>query len=77
MERRGGLERVADLLGRVVDVRAQEITVALGSFITFALVRLLPGDPAQLDSTLLYFVSPASEFVTGSVAKVDDGQSSR
>ena len=38
MERRGGLERVVDILGRVVDVRAQEITVAVGSFITFALV---------------------------------------
>ena len=38
MERRGGLERAVDILGRVVDVRAQEITIALGSFITFALV---------------------------------------
>ena len=38
MERRGGLERVVDILGRVVDVRAQEITVAVGSFIIFALV---------------------------------------
>jgi NAD(P)-dependent dehydrogenase (short-subunit alcohol dehydrogenase family) len=35
------------------------------------------GDPAQLDSTLLYLVSPSSEFVTGMVAKVDDGQGSR
>jgi NAD(P)-dependent dehydrogenase (short-subunit alcohol dehydrogenase family) len=35
------------------------------------------GDPAQLDSTLLYLVSPSSEFVTGTVAKVDDGQGSR
>ncbi len=35
------------------------------------------GDPAQLDSTLLYLVSPASEFVTGTVIKVDDGQGSR
>jgi NAD(P)-dependent dehydrogenase (short-subunit alcohol dehydrogenase family) len=35
------------------------------------------GDPAQLDSTLLYLVAPSSEFVTGSVLKVDDGQSSR
>lgn len=35
------------------------------------------GDPAQLDSTLLYLVSPASEFVTGTVVKVDDGQGSR
>jgi NAD(P)-dependent dehydrogenase (short-subunit alcohol dehydrogenase family) len=35
------------------------------------------GDPAQLDSTLLYLVSPASEFVTGTVIKVDDGQTPR
>jgi len=35
------------------------------------------GDPAQLDSTLLYLVSPASECVTGTVIKVDDGQGSR
>lgn len=34
-------------------------------------------DPAQLDSTLLYLVSPASETVTGTVIKVDDGQGSR
>ncbi len=32
------------------------------------------GDPAQLDSTLLYLVSPASDFVTGAVIKVNDGQ---
>ena len=38
MERRGGLVRVVDLLGRVVDIRTQEISVGLGSFITFALV---------------------------------------
>lgn len=35
------------------------------------------GDPAQLDSTLLYLASPASEMVTGTVIKVDDGQLSR
>lgn len=35
------------------------------------------GDPAQLDSTLLYLVSPASEAVTGTVIKVDDGQGGR
>ncbi|MDA3038290.1 MAG: SDR family oxidoreductase [Actinomycetota bacterium] len=35
------------------------------------------GDPAQLDSTLLFLCSPASEFVTGTVVKVDDGQGSR
>lgn len=32
------------------------------------------GYPAQLDSTLLYLCSPASECVTGTVIKVDDGQ---
>ena len=35
------------------------------------------GDPSQLDSTLLYLVSPSSEFVTGTVLKVDDGQTAR
>ena len=35
------------------------------------------GEPDQLDSTLLYLVSPASEFVTGALIKVDDGQSPR
>ena len=33
--------------------------------------------PAQMDSTLLYLVSPASECVTGTVIKIDDGQGSR
>jgi NAD(P)-dependent dehydrogenase (short-subunit alcohol dehydrogenase family) len=35
------------------------------------------GDPAQLDSTLLYLCAPASECVTGTVIKVDDGQGPR
>lgn len=35
------------------------------------------GDPAQLDSTLLYLASPASEAVTGTIIKVDDGQLGR
>jgi NAD(P)-dependent dehydrogenase (short-subunit alcohol dehydrogenase family) len=35
------------------------------------------GDPAQLDSTLLYLVSPASEVVTGTTLRVDDGQGTR
>jgi len=34
-------------------------------------------DPALMDSTLLYLVSPASEAVTGTVIKIDDGQGSR
>jgi NAD(P)-dependent dehydrogenase (short-subunit alcohol dehydrogenase family) len=45
--------------------------------ITRGFPRKRLGDPAQLDSTLLYLVSPSSEFVTGSVMKVDDGQSPR
>ena len=32
------------------------------------------GQAPQLDSTLLYLVSPASECVTGTIVKVDDGQ---
>lgn len=35
------------------------------------------GDPAQLDSTLLFLVSPSSEFVTGTYIIVDDGQHPR
>ena len=35
------------------------------------------GDPAQLDSTLLYLLSPASEFVTGICIRVDDAQMPR
>ena len=35
------------------------------------------GDPAQLDSTLLYLVGPASEAVTGTSIRVEDGQGSR
>jgi NAD(P)-dependent dehydrogenase (short-subunit alcohol dehydrogenase family) len=34
-------------------------------------------DPAQMDSTLLYLVSPASETVTGTVIKIDDAQGDR
>lgn len=35
------------------------------------------GNPAQLDSTLLYLCSPASDAVTGTVIRVDDGQAAR
>lgn len=40
-------------------------------------VRKRACDPAQLDSTLLYLVSPASECVTGAIIRVDDGQSAQ
>jgi NAD(P)-dependent dehydrogenase (short-subunit alcohol dehydrogenase family) len=45
--------------------------------ITRGMPRKRIGDPAQLDSTLLYLCGPASDAVTGTVIKVDDGQSSR
>ena len=34
-------------------------------------------DPPEMDSTLLYFLSPASAAVTGTCIKIDDGQSHR
>ena len=34
-------------------------------------------EPAQMDSTLLFLVSPSSECVTGTVIKIDDGQGPR
>ena len=49
----------------------------VGGDISRGFPRKRLGDPAQLDSTLLYLVSPSSEFVTGTCIKVDDGQSSR
>jgi len=42
--------------------------------ITGAFPRRRLGQPDQLDSTLLFLVSPASAAVTGTVVKVDDGQ---
>lgn len=45
--------------------------------ITRSFPRKRLGQPTQMDSTLLYLVAPQSEFVTGTVVKVDDGQSSR
>ena len=35
------------------------------------------GYPPQLDTTLLFLCSPASECVTGTIVKVDDGQSNK
>ncbi len=46
-----------------------------------AVTRTFPrgriGQPAHLDGALLFLVSPSSSFVTGTVVKVDDGQSNR
>jgi len=48
----------------------------IGDF-TPTLPRQRIGEPAQLDSTLLYLVAPSSECVTGTVVRVDDGQGGR
>ena len=48
----------------------------IGDF-THTLPRKRMGDPAQLDSTLLFLCAPSSEFVTGTVVKVDDGQGAK
>ncbi len=45
--------------------------------ITKGMPRKRIGDPAQMDSTLLYLVAPSSEFVTGTVIKIDDAQGAR
>ena len=45
--------------------------------ITMHFARKRLGDPSQLDSTLLFLVSPTSEFITGTVIKADDGQTPR
>ncbi len=45
--------------------------------ITQSFPRKRIGNPAQLDSTLLYLVGPASDAVTGTSIRVDDGQGSR
>lgn len=45
--------------------------------ITTGFPRRRLGDPSQLDSALLFLVSPDSTAVTGTVVKVDDGQMAR
>lgn len=45
--------------------------------ITVDFPRRRLGMPHQLDSTLLYLVSPSSECVTGTIIKVDDAQQPR
>ena len=45
--------------------------------ITKGFPRQRLGDPAQLDSILLFLVSPSSEFVTGTTVRVDDAQGGR
>jgi NAD(P)-dependent dehydrogenase (short-subunit alcohol dehydrogenase family) len=49
----------------------------VGGDITKSFPRKRLGDADHLDSSLLYLVSPASEFVTGTVLKVDDAQYGR
>ncbi|KAJ3339031.1 hypothetical protein HDU93_008782 [Gonapodya sp. JEL0774] len=62
-------EMMEGMINRVA--QGKEEVMAAG----FARKRI--GHPEQLDSTLLYLVSPSSEFVTGAIIKVNDGQGSR
>lgn len=45
--------------------------------ISLSFPRKRIAQPEQMDSTLLYLVSPSSECVTGTTIKIDDGQGSR
>lgn len=47
---------------------------AVGDKITASMPRRRIGEPHQLDSTLLFLVSPSSDFVTGTCIQVDDAQ---
>ena len=62
-------------------VVASEMTAGMLSRMSAAMVETFPrrriGDPAHLDGALLFLVSPSSEFVSGTVIKVDDGQGAR
>lgn len=58
-----------------------EMTAGMLDRMSAQMVKAFPrgrvGDPAHLDGALLFLVSPASDFVTGTVIKVDDGQGAR
>jgi NAD(P)-dependent dehydrogenase (short-subunit alcohol dehydrogenase family) len=62
-------------------VIASEMTTGMLERMSHEMVDAFPrrriGDPAQLDGALLFLVSPSSDFVTGTVIKVDDGQGAR
>ena len=45
--------------------------------ITAGFPRMRLGKPSQLDGTLLYLVSPSSDFVTGATIRVHDAQGAR
>ena len=49
----------------------------IGDAFIDAFPRKRLGHPAQLDSSLLYLVSSASDAVTGTILKIDDGQMAR
>ena len=78
-------------LGGVVPLRINVNAIAPGAFrsemmdgmisrvgdFTQMTPRKRLGEPAQLDSTLLYLCAPASECVTGTIVRVDDGQDAK
>lgn len=62
-------EMMAGMIDRVAGGKPENMAAAFP--------RKRMGYPPQLDSTLMYLVSPSSDFVTGAVIRVDDGQSAR
>jgi NAD(P)-dependent dehydrogenase (short-subunit alcohol dehydrogenase family) len=56
---------------------SEEHLAAVGDAAVKHYPRQRVGEPPQLDSTLLYLVSPSSEFVTGICIRVDDAQMPR
>lgn len=53
---------------------SEDSIAKMGEALTAGLPRQRVGEPYQLDTTLLYLVSPRSDFVTGTCIKVDDLQ---
>jgi NAD(P)-dependent dehydrogenase (short-subunit alcohol dehydrogenase family) len=62
-------------------VFASEMTDGMFARMSDQMVSAFPrkriGRPEQLDGALMFLVSPSSDFVTGTIIKVDDGQGSR
>lgn len=49
----------------------------MGDALVLSFPRKRIGRPEQMDGALLFLVSPSSDFVTGTIIKIDDGQTPR
>ena len=56
---------------------SEDMIEEMGDVLTASMPRKRYGEPNQLDSTLLYLVSPGAELVTGTCIIVDDAQMPR